>query len=89
MVHLDENLKNELRTSHFRLGNSDPNFQTVSQSHFYPKSGGIENKLNSAHVTPNKLMGHKMGNDKVEYNSESHMKFTTPNQNYRNHSAQQ
>lgn len=77
MVHLDENLKNELRTSHFLLGNSTPSYQTVFRSQFYAKNN--ENNFNSnAQAHPNKPMGHKMGNDKVEYNSESHLKYAAP-----------
>lgn len=77
MVYLDENLKNELRTSHFLLGNSNPNYQTVFQSQFYAKNN--ENKFNSnPHLNGHKPMGHKMGSDKIEYNSESHIKFASP-----------
>lgn len=78
MVHLDENLKNELRNSHFLLGNSAPNYQTAFQSQFCAKSPNNENKFMSTIHHPHKPMGHKMGNDKIEYNSESHMKFITP-----------
>ena len=77
MVHLEEKLKNELRTSHFLLGNSTPSYQTAFQSQFYAKNN--ENKFNSsAHAHPNKPMGHKMRNDKVEYNSETHVKYASP-----------
>jgi hypothetical protein len=77
MVHLDENLKNELRTSHFLLGNSITSYKTVFQSQFYVKNN--ENNCNAAaHLNSHKPMGHKMGNDKIEYNSETHMKYTLP-----------
>lgn len=75
MVHLDENLKNELRTSHFLLGNSTPSYETVFQSQFYAKNS--ENKFNST-AHPHKPMGHKMGKDKVDYNSETHVKYASP-----------
>jgi len=77
MVHLDENLINELRTSHFFLGNSTTSYKTVFQSQFYAKNN--ENNCNAAaHLNSHKPMGHKMGNDKIEYNSETHIKYTLP-----------
>ncbi len=75
MVHLDETLKNELRTSHFLMGNSTPSYQTAFQSHYYPMNSGH----NAAVMfNPHKPMGHKMGNDKVDYNSETHVKYVAP-----------
>lgn len=90
MVHLDENLKNELRTSHFILGNSAPSYQTVFQSQFYNKKENSDNKFNSlSHHNTQKSLGHKMGNDKIEYNSETHLKYVSPHSHQRTHSFNQ
>jgi hypothetical protein len=75
MVHLDENLKNELRTSHFILGNSTPSYQTVFQTQFNKNDLNDQNKNLFSHNTTQKALGHKMGNDKIEYTSETHLKY--------------
>jgi hypothetical protein len=78
MVHLDENLKNELRKSHFIIGNSNPNYITTFNSQFKDK-GFISDNLNNKNITANNR-GYKniFGTERVIYTSESHNKFNNP-----------
>ena len=86
MVYLDENLKNELRNSHFTMGNSGPKFTTAFQTDFvnYENKNSINIKNDSSHKELNKISNYKMGNDKVEYNTESQLKYITPIGNVKN-----
>ena len=77
---LDENLKNELRKSHFVLGNFAPNFNTSFRREYYdkskmlPKNGTefskIERKLRSQNF--------EFGSDKPDYLSETASKYIIP-----------
>lgn len=78
MVHIDQNLKNELRNSHFHMGHFKSNFNTAFQSQFQPRDENNDNKNNMVNPNTNKTFSHKMGSDKVTYNSETHMKYISP-----------
>ena len=81
MVHLDENLKNELRKSHFIMGSFTPNYNTTFNCEFNKKDF-VDNNLNNKNKANNiKSEGHKMGIDKVIYKSETHNKFIAPDIN--------
>lgn len=81
MVHLDENLKCELRKSHFLMGNFTPSYSTVFQSEYQKKNASNNNLENKNIANTNKSYSHKMGSDKVTYTSESHNKFISPAMN--------
>lgn len=78
MVHIDQNLKNELRNSHFHMGHYKSNFSTLNQSQFQPKDETVDNSMNKLIAENNKSYSHKMGTDKIVYDSESHVKFISP-----------
>ena len=79
MVHLDENLKNELRKSHFHFGNNNTSYNTAFQTD-YQKKNPIPN-FDKNYENVNKKVSHKMGSDKVTYMSETHNKFVSPAMN--------
>lgn len=81
MLKLDENLKKELRESHFLLGNFQPNYNTVFQSEYTKKKVPFNNSENKSFANNNKAYSHKMGSDRITYNSESHTKFISPAMN--------
>ena len=70
---LDENAKNDLRKSHFILGNFEPNYNTTFRREYYDKSNlfpkdnvdfkNIERKLRS--------QNYEFGTDKPDYISET------------------
>ena len=78
---LDEKARNDLRNSHFILGNYDPNYNTTFRAEYYDKSGllpktnvdfkNIERKLRS--------QNYELGRDKPDYVSETAAKYTKPN----------
>jgi len=76
----DENLKYESVNSHFKMGNASPSLQTMFQSQFYGKI--TDNKLTfnpNSPLSPNRSkIGHRMGIDKIEYNTEAASKFLSP-----------
>lgn len=77
---LDEEVKNDLRRCHFRLGNNPPNFLTEFQQEYYDKSKmnpkdnvdfkDIERKLRQT--------SYVLGNDKPDYMSEFKERYTKP-----------
>ena len=77
---LDEATKADLRRSHFILGNSEPNFQTIHQQEYYDKSKmnpldnvdfkNVERRLRAT--------SYVLGNDKPDYTSETAARFTKP-----------
>jgi hypothetical protein len=83
MVNLDENLKNELRKSHFIIGNSNPNYTTTFNSHYKEKEKGFkENNLIIKKNVANKTNSNNIfGSDRVIYTSESHNKYMLPDGN--------
>ena len=77
---LDEGLKNDLRSSHFILGNFDSHYQTISQQEFYDKSrqggpGGVDFKNIEKGLRSHNYV---LGNDKPDYKSETQAKYVTP-----------
>lgn len=75
---IDDNMKTELRNSHFIFGNQTLNYQTASQTQFKELD---KNKINRPCHSANpstRAMSYKPGNDKVEYISESQIKYSTP-----------
>lgn len=78
---LNQVTKNELRKSHFKFGNFDPNFNTTFRTEYYDKSSmvprdnldfkEIERKLRS--------QNYELGNDRPDYLSETAAKYTKPN----------
>ena len=78
MVHMDDNLKNELRKSHFLFGNFNTNYNSAFQSDYQQKKSVGNFDKNYENV--NKKVSHKMGSDKVAYMSESHNKFISPSE---------
>jgi hypothetical protein len=80
LVQIDQNLKNELRNSHFHMGNFNSNFYTTFQTQFQQGNENPNNSLNKF-ISPNKISSHKVGNDKVYYETETQIKFTSPNLN--------
>ena len=80
---LDENAKNDLRKSHFILGNFEPNYNTTFRREYYDKSNlfpkdnvdfkNIERKLRS--------QNYEFGTDKPDYISETAAKYTKPDMN--------
>ena len=81
MVHLDENLKNELRKSHFLMGNFNPNYNTAFKSEFQKKEYTYNQTENRKIANNNKSYSHKMGSDRVTYVSETHNKYISPEMN--------
>ena len=88
MVHLDENLKNELRRSHFLMGNFSPNYNTAFQSQFQQRDNTVDHTANKLIALNNKSYSHKMGSDRIVYNSETHMKYISPEMNRNNSTFQ-
>ncbi len=80
---LDEAAKNDLRKSHFILGNFEPNYNTTFRREYYDKSNlfpkdnldfkNIERKLRS--------QNYELGTDKPDYISETAAKYTKPDMN--------
>lgn len=77
MVCIDQNLKNELRNSHFKMGHFQTNFKTSFQSQYQPFDEVPDNSGNLFSQN-NKKYSHKMGSDRITYNSETHIKFISP-----------
>ena len=77
---LDEAAKNDLRNSHFILGNFEPNYNTTFRREYYDKSKlfpkdnvdfkNIERKL--------RAQNYELGTDKPDYISETKFRFSQP-----------
>lgn len=79
---LDENLKNDLRKSHFILGQQETNYQSESKKEFTEKK-----ILKPLKFDNNTLRSHSynLGNDSVNYVTETHEKFISPIVNKSHH----
>jgi hypothetical protein len=79
---LDQNVKNDLRSSHFSLGNFEPNYNTMFRSEFYNKS---DQKSTSSSIANAKSIerslrkaNYVLGNDVPDYKSETGAKYQFP-----------
>ena len=75
MVHVNQNLKDELRNSHFHMGHFKTNFNTATHSQFQQRDKLPDTNNFAAN---NRKCAHKMGSDKVVYDSEQNIKFISP-----------
>lgn len=77
---LDNKLKEDLRKSHFQFGNFNPNYNTVSKSEFYNKSGIKNDAKTQFTEIERSLRSHNyvLGSDKPDYKSETSAKYTKP-----------
>jgi hypothetical protein len=80
MVQIDQNLKNEFGNSHFHMGNYKSNFYTSFQTQYQQTNENQNISLNKF-ISPNKFSSYKVGNDKVYYETETQIKFLSPNLN--------
>ncbi len=83
---LDANVKNDLRRSHFTLGNFEPNYNTMFRSEYYDKNGIKDNSGLNSKMIEKQLRNHNyvLGNDKPDYKSETAAKYTAPSNYVRN-----
>jgi hypothetical protein len=81
---LDESVKNDLRRSHFILGNHEPNYNTMFRSEFFNKSDLKDHSMINSKTIEKALRNHNyvLGNDKPDYKSETQAKYITPNGSY-------
>ena len=80
---LDEAAKNDLRNSHFILGNFEPNYKTTFSREYYDKNNlfqkdnidfkNIERKL--------RAQNYELGTDKPDYITETAAKYIKPDMN--------
>jgi len=77
---LDLNVKNDLRNSHFIVGNFEPSYNTVFRSEFYNKSNIKDNSVINLKTIEKQRRGHNyiLGSDKPNYKSETQDNFTAP-----------
>ena len=77
---LDQEAKKDLRSSHFNLGNSVPNFETTFKSEFYDKSNLLEKDKKDLGNIGKSLRAHnyEFGDDKLDYISENKFRFSKP-----------
>ena len=87
---LDEALKNDLRKSHFILGNFDPNYVSTNQREFFDKSKINPNSRADSEKIERALRKHNyvLGDDKLDYKSETADKFQFPVYDYRQRQEQ-
>lgn len=80
VAQLDPHLKNDLRKSHFILGNFEPSYKTMFQSEFYNKTNLDTNDKKQASNIERSLRSHNyvLGSDRPDYKSETQSKFTAP-----------
>lgn len=77
---LDEKIKKELISSHFKLGSYSNNYKTVSQSDYEFKiPNDNKNSLSNKDIGKS-LRSHSyvLGNHPVEYKSENKLRFSSP-----------
>jgi hypothetical protein len=86
-VNRESNVKNDLRKSHFILGNFEPNFKTISQTEFYDKSKLQNSAPADGKSIEKQLREHNyiIGNSKPDYKSETHSKYLIPSMAGRSH----
>ena len=77
---LDEKAKNDLRCSHFKFGNFDPNFNTTFRAEYYDKSQMVPKTNTDFKNIERKLraQNYELGTDKPDYISETAAKYTKP-----------
>ena len=77
---LDQALKNDLRKSHFNLGNNIPNYETTFNSEFYDKSKSLPKKDKNFEDMGKSLrsLNYEFGDDKPDYISETKFRFSQP-----------
>jgi hypothetical protein len=77
---LDEKAKNDLRKSHFNLGNNKPNFETTFRSEYYDKSNMLpKDNINSKNIEQMlRAHNYEFGDDKPNYLSEAASRYTNP-----------
>ena len=82
---LDEKAKNDLRKSHFILGNNRPNFETTFRAEYYDKSQMLpEDNTNSKNIEKMlRAHNYEFGDDKPNYISEAASRYTNPRYNPR------
>lgn len=80
---LDENAKNDLRRSHFNLGNNRPDFETTFRAEYYDKSNLLPKENIDSKNIEKMLRAHnyEFGDDKPNYISEAADRYTKPNVN--------
>jgi hypothetical protein len=77
--YIDQSFKDESRNSHFLMGHFKPNFNTSFQSQYQPNYEIQDNTSIAKLIMHNNISpSHKMGNDKVLYDTETHVKFISP-----------
>jgi hypothetical protein len=77
---LDINVKNDLRRSHFILGNTEPNYNTIFKSEFFNKYDLKDKNAISSKSIEKELRKHSyiLGNDVPDYKSETQAKYIAP-----------
>ena len=77
---LDQAAKNDLRSTHFNLGNSVPNYETTFKSEFYDKSNIPTKEKKDFDKMGKALRAHnyEFGDDKLDYISENKFRFSKP-----------
>ena len=80
---LDEEAKNDLRNSHFILGNFEPNYNTTFRTEYYDKSNLMpKDNLNLKNIERKlRVQNYEFGKDKPDYISETTAKYTKPDLN--------
>jgi hypothetical protein len=77
---LDEDVKNDLRKSHFVIGNFDPNYNTKYRSEYYDKSSMLpRDNLDTKNIDRKlRSQNYNLGNEKTDYLTEMAAKYTKP-----------
>ena len=80
---LDEEAKNDLRNSHFILGNFEPNYNTTFRTEYYDKSNLMpKDNLNLKNIERKlRVQNYEFGKNKPDYISETTAKYTKPDLN--------
>jgi len=80
MGKLDQTAKNELRKSHFVLGNFEPNYNTTFRREFVNKSNSVQRNRPDFFNIERRLRAHnfQFGTDKPDYLSETSAKYIMP-----------
>lgn len=78
---LSQDTKNDLRKSHFKLGNFQPDFDTTFRTEYYDKSGlQPKDDVDFKNVERNlRKQNYELGDDKPDYITEFKARYTKPN----------
>ena len=78
---MDKKTKQELSKANFKLGTFVPNFKTVFQTDYEPKSPVNGTVTNPNIKFGNNLRSHsfRMGDDLVDYMSDNKLRYSNPN----------